>query len=94
MSLEDNNRWIYGICIAGAVAWMGWLSIMVIGMNSQLAVQSMQHENVIPPVIEASLRELRDKTNGDRELILKLTEIATSNSKDIGYLREQGSKKP
>lgn len=66
---------------------------MVVGMNSQIAVQSMQHENVIPPVIESSLRELRDKTNSDRELILKLTEIATSNSKDISYIREQSGKK-
>lgn len=89
----NENKW-QGIIATALFAWLAWLSIMVIGMNSQLAVQSMQHDNVIPPVIEASFKELRDKTNGDRELILRLTEVATSNQKDISYIREALAKKP
>lgn len=87
-----ENKW-QAVLTGSVMLWLGWLSIMVIGMHSQLDVQSMQHENVIPPVIESSLHELREKGNTDRELILKLTEIATSNSKDISYIREQMQKK-
>lgn len=90
-SLDD--KW-QAIITAAVMAWLGWLSLMVVGMRSQMDVQSMARENVIPPVVESSLRELREKGNTDRELILKLTEIATSNAKDISYLRENQVKKP
>lgn len=76
------------------MAWLGWLSIMVVGMRSQLDVQSMARENVIPPVVESSMRELREKGNSDRELILKMTELATGNQKDISYLKELNAKRP
>lgn len=88
-----DDKW-QAVVTGAVMLWLGWLSVMVIGMRSQMDVQSMARENVIPPVIEASLRELRDKTNGDRELILKLTEIATGNAKDISYIKEQIYKKP
>lgn len=87
-----DDKW-QAIITAAVLAWLGWLSIMVVGMRSQIDVQSMARENVIPPVIESSLRELRDKGNTDRELILKLTEIATGNAKDIGYIKEANAKR-
>lgn len=88
-----DDKW-QAVVTGAVMLWLGWLSVMVIGMRSQLDVQSMARDNVIPPVVESSMRELRDKGNTDRELILKLTEIATGNQKDIGYLKEQSAKKP
>lgn len=88
---------IGGTCM---IAFTGWLAQRSIAHDAQIAAMQYQlqsviqiNTNTISPVVEASLRELREKTNTDRELIAKLTEIATGNSKDIGYLREEMTRK-
>lgn len=90
------------IAIAGVLllAWGSWATVSLLSIPSDLraiqfnlqALQSIQ-SNTIPPVVEASLRELREKGNtqisADRETLAKLTETAINNAKDIGYLKEQ-----
>lgn len=79
------------------IAWVGWLSVNVITLSQQMEGIRINQSNVIPPVVESSLRELRDKTNtqevSDRELLTRLTETAINNAKDIGYLKEQMARK-
>lgn len=92
---------VMGVTLTIGLGIGGWLCQRSIAHDAQ--IQAVQYQlsaiilsqaNTISPVVEASLRELRDKTNSDRDLIGKLTEIATGNAKDIGYLREQIAKKP
>lgn len=92
---------VIGITMTLGLGIGGWLCSRSIAHDAQISaiqfqIQSMIqiNGNTISPVIESSLRELRDKTNNDRDLISKLTELATSNAKDIGYLKEQLAKRP
>jgi cell division protein FtsB len=92
---NSNDRWmqlVAGIAMS-LIGYLLWNSVQVttqmVGLQSQIQLISQVQSNVIPPVIESSLKELRDKTNADRDLIAKLTEIATGNSRDIGYLKER-----
>lgn len=59
----------------------------LIGMKSQVDVLSLQQRDVISPVVEQSLRELRQKTNEQYEAYTaahqKLIEIANQNRSDI-----------
>ena len=84
------------ILAAVTIGLVGWLCYRSIAHDAQIQATQYQisaiiatQTNVIPPVVESSLRELRDKTNSDRDMIARLTEIATGNSKDIGYLKER-----
>lgn len=80
-----------------AVSWLMYRSVIhdaqIQSFQYQLQALVQSQSNTISPVVESSLREIRDKTNSDREMIAKLTEIAVGNSKDIGYLKEN-SRKP
>lgn len=86
-----DNKW-QALLTAAVLAWLGWLSIMVISMNAKIETQTVVHQNVIPPVVEASLSELRAKGNSDRELLSRLMESSMANSKDISYLKEARTK--
>jgi hypothetical protein len=101
MPTEDplQQRWFQIVCSIAILAfsWMMWRSVthdaQIQALQYQIQTLVQLQGNVIPPVVESSLREIRDKTNSDREMIAKLTEIAVGNSKDIGYLKEN-SRKP
>jgi len=80
-------------------SWLGWMSITIIGMKSQVEMLSLQQRDVISPVVEQSLREIRQKTNEmyseNQENIQKLLDIANQNrgdirdaQKDVNMLRE------
>ena len=80
-------------------SWLGWMSITIIGMKSQVEMLSLQQRDVISPVVEQSLREIRQKTNEmysqNQESIQRLLEIANQNrgdirdaQKDVNLLRE------
>lgn len=86
MSADPSERWVQ-ILAAVVVALIGWLCYQSIQQGAQ--IQSLQYQysgmiqaqqNVIPPVVEASLRELREKTNTDRDLILKMANTAADSS--------------
>lgn len=87
---------VLGLVLTIVLALGGWLCSRSIAHDAQITAVQYQLQaliqtqtNVIPPVIEAALMELRSKGNSDRELNLKAVEIATGNQKDIGYIKEQ-----
>lgn len=103
MSEDSSNKWWIGLIITLALAvfgmvvsWLSWLTLTVVGHSSELKGLSLNQSNVIPPVVEQSLREIRDKTNlearSNAEALAKLTELAVGNSKDIGYIKERVAK--
>lgn len=89
---------VFTIVGALLLTWLTWISGSLITIQQRMVSIELNQANVIPPVVEASLRELREKTNSqaaqEAQTIAKLTETAINNAKDIGYLREQVSRKP
>lgn len=92
--------WLMGIVAAIILPVFGWLCQRSISHDAQIAAVQYQIQamivaqtNVIPPVIEGALRELRDKGNKDRDELTSLMSAMTANTKDISYLREQALKK-
>lgn len=88
MSEITEGKW-QAIVVSAAVVWLGWLSLMVVSMNAKMESQAVMHNNVIPPVIESSLAELRGKGNNQQELLTKLSEVAIGNAKDLSYATDQ-----
>lgn len=89
-----NERW-FQLLYGGFVIIVGWLCYRSITHDAQMQAIQFQisnliqvQSNVIPPVVEASLKELRDKTNVDRELISRLSESVNANTREISYVRE------
>lgn len=78
---------------------IAWLVIEHFTLEAKVQAMQLTQANIISPVVEASLREIRDKGNteasGVASQLARLTQIATENSKDISYIRESLSvKKP
>lgn len=88
MSDVNTNRYA-AIVVTIQLAWMAWLSLTVIGLKSDMSSLQLLQSNVIPPVVEGSFKELREKGNSDKEILSRLTEIAGRNAQDIGYIKEQ-----
>lgn len=91
----STEKWLQ-IVSAIVMAAMGWLMWRTVAHDAQL--QAMQYQiqsiiqtqsNVIPPVVEQSLREIREKGNAQSEILAKLTQAATSNGLEIGYLKDR-----
>lgn len=87
---------VLGIGTAMLIPFMGWLANRSIAHDAQISavqyqIQSMLQiqSNTISPVVEASLRELRDKSNEDRKLIQIIAESSSRNTLEIGYLKER-----
>lgn len=85
MSDAIKDKW-QAIIVALVLGWQGWLSLMVIRMDAKLEVQTYTKDNVIPPVVEASMRELREKGNKAAELINLLSIKAEANGIRIQHL--------
>lgn len=94
------NKWLIGIGISLGLAvfgmlvsWLSWLTLTVVAHSSELKSVVLTQSNVIPPVVENSLHELRQKTNEESkssaEATSKLMQIAVENSKDIGYIKAE-----
>jgi hypothetical protein len=86
-------QWVIGLIIAG----FAWLTVEHFSLDSKVQAMQLTQANIISPVVEASLREIRDKGNteqaGVASQLARLTQIATENSKDISYIRESLSQK-
>lgn len=97
MTISGNNpdRWmqILASVITMLICWLCYRSVthdaQIQSQQYQIGTILQTQQNVIPPVIEASLRELRDKTNADRDLILAMSQRASDNQKDISFIRQQ-----
>lgn len=87
------------------IGWNAWMTLQVVSHAAELRTLSLQQSNVISPVVEQSLRELRQKTNEQYEAYTqghqKLMEIANQNrsdvrdvQKDIAQIKELLSKTP
>ncbi len=91
----SEHKWPAIVCTM-LIGWNGWLSLIVFGHNTKIESISNTQSNVIPPVVESSFKELREKTNGEAksnaEALAKLTQIAIENSKDIGYIKAEITK--
>lgn len=88
-------QWAMGLMIVG----FAWLFIEHFTLKNKVESMQITQANIISPVVEASLREIRDKGNseasGVASQLARLTQIATENSKDISYIRESlATKKP
>jgi hypothetical protein len=102
MSDQVQERWFQIVCsiAVAALGWTMWRSvthdaqISALGYQIQGVVQSSH--DVIPPSVEASLREIRDKENGfNRDImaqLAKITENSINNTNQISYLKEQFAK--
>lgn len=88
-----NRDWLVPVCVTALIGWLGWITILTIGNSADIRAIALTQTNVIPPVVEQSLKELRDKGNVEsratNELLAKLTETAIGNAKDIGYMRQE-----
>lgn len=82
-------QWAMGFIIIG----FAWLVIEHFSLDSKVQAIQLTQANIISPVVEASLREIRDKGNqessGVASQLAKLTQIATENSKDISYIKDK-----
>lgn len=91
---ENWTQWAMGFMILG----FAWLVIMHFALEAKVQSIQLTQANIISPVVESSLREIRDKGNqestGVASQLAKLTQIATENSKDISYIRESLAKRP
>lgn len=112
MSEESANRWWVGLIVTLALAvfgmfvsWNAWMTLQIVSHSAELRTLSLQQSNVISPVVEQSLREIRQKTNEQYEAYSdghqKLLEIANQNrsdvrdvQKDIAQIKEILSKTP
>ncbi len=70
-------------------SWLGWMSITIIGMKSKLEILSFQQRDVIPPVVETSLREIRSKTNEQMDQVNNARADIQLIQKDLIYIKEQ-----
>lgn len=95
MSESLQERWVQ-IALSAIMIWCGWLTIRSISLDAQLATTIQTQSNVIPPVIEASFKEIREKGNVEaktvNDALVILTKMATENGKDIGYIKESIAK--
>lgn len=94
MTEESTNRWWVGLIATLAIAlfgmfvsWNAWMTLTLVGHSSELKTLNLQQSNVISPVVEQSLRELRQKTNEQYDAYTlghqKLLEIANQNRSDV-----------
>lgn len=93
-----QERWVQWSVGLQALA-IAWLVISHFTLQARVEAMQLTQSNIISPVVEASLREIRDKGNaealGTSAQLARLTQIATENSKDISYIRESlAQKKP
>jgi hypothetical protein len=95
-SVQDK---VFYWIIAAILSIAGWAVTRTYAHDAQLqAIQYQiqaivqQNGNTISPVVEASLREIREKTNAQADAITKLTEAALDNRKEIGFLKERAPK--
>jgi hypothetical protein len=84
---------ICGTVTAGVTAWLGWMSVTLISMKSQVEMLSYQHRDVIPPVVETSLREIRLKTNEQFDQVNNSRTDIQIIQKELNYIKEH-LKKP
>lgn len=100
MSTEDISPtkilWaVLGLVGTIGLALGGFLCQRTISHDAQIAAIQYQIQsviqiqtNTIPPVIEQSLREIREKGNSQTELLSRLAESSSRNTQEVGYLKE------
>lgn len=78
------------------ISLMGWLCFRSISHDAQIAAVQYQiqsivqsQSNTIPPVVETSLREIREKTNAQVEMMTQIRIDVRDNQKDIVALKDK-----
>lgn len=99
MSDAVQERWFQIVC-AIAVTALGWTMVRSVAHDAQISALTYQIQgivqtshDVIPPSVEASLRELRDKENQFNSKVMeqlgKITENSINNTNQISNIKEQ-----
>jgi hypothetical protein len=86
--MTDIKNWVMGIL--GSLLLAAILGLLTL-INSQSKLQTRLdlYERVVPAPVEQSLRELRDKTNGQAEDCNKSKGVIVNNTTEISNLKER-----
>jgi hypothetical protein len=79
-----NQQWALGILGAILLTFVGWEAKTLI----QHDIKINDFEKVIPPQVERSLGELRDKTNKQSDTCNTAAGVVANNTVEISHLKE------
>lgn len=93
MSTDDiQQKWpalAAGMASIIILPWMAWITLQIIDMKASIQAQTITSANVIPPVVESALVEIRTRLNADQVERTRILQGVIENSKDIGYLQQK-----
>lgn len=93
--MNTLEKWILPIVAPLTLAFLAWaygradLRADLGKRISVLETKADLNERVIPKPVEDALRELREKTNGQAELITKAQGTVSNNTTEISNLKER-----
>lgn len=83
--MHDIKNWLLGILGSLLLLGASWLVPAVISIQARQDLA----EKVIPKPVEDSLREIREKTNGQAESCNKAQGTVSNNTTEISNLKER-----
>lgn len=79
--------WAVALVFSIVMAWMGWMSIVIIDTKEQLVeLRAQVKSTAVPEGTEKALQELRNRMNAELASRDAVSKTATENARDITYI--------